>query len=340
MHTLLLALLLSALGQDAKPPAPPSETCAIEKVVDADTIHVKRKGAIEKLRLLSVDAEEKFSSFTEASGTKPATVFGEESAQWARTFFAGLAKEGETPSVGLLFPNGREQRDVYGRLLCHVLLPDGTDFNLLLVERGISPYFNKYGNDEIRHADFVAAQARAQEHALGIWNPQTNRAQTQGAPEARRPYDKLLPWWNARAAAIDAFRARQKADPDHAIDAEWPPSLERGAATSAKDDVEVFGSIERLFDEDSGDWTVLMRSGEKERALRVRIPKSARGAFAKLELERLNDEFRQNYVIVRGKLRDTGRGFEMRCSDPEAWRLAGPEPVLPKPAPTPAGADR
>ena len=63
--------------------------------------------------------------------------------------------------VGLAFPDGVEANDVYGRLLCHVILADGTDFNLKLVELGKSPYFNKYGNSRICHDEFVATQAAA-----------------------------------------------------------------------------------------------------------------------------------------------------------------------------------
>src|SRR6185369_6915200 len=110
-----------------------------------------------------------------------------------------LGKDGESPKIGLLFPGGVEQRDVYGRLLCEVILPDGTNYDLMLVKLGKSPYFNKYGNDQVDHAAFVAAQKKAQEEKLGIWNPKANEPETKGAPSAKRPYAELLPWWDARA---------------------------------------------------------------------------------------------------------------------------------------------
>ena len=181
-------------------PTVPSELFDVEKVVDGDTVHILRNGKLEKLRLSCVDTEEKFAT-NSTDPTKPSTVFGEECAQWAMEFFAALAKPGEKPKVGLKFAGDREERDVYGRLLCHLILPDGRNFNLLLVELGKSPYFNKYGNDLVCHELFVAAQSRARNAKRGIWDSQVNVPKTEGARSAKRPYEQLLPWWDARAEA-------------------------------------------------------------------------------------------------------------------------------------------
>jgi len=296
----------------------------IERVVDGDTIHVRRAGRIEKLRLLSVDTEERLGRGHASSPTKPQTVFGEESAIWAEELFAGLGKDGEKARIGLVFPDGVEARDVYGRLLCHVRLPDGTDYNLLLVKLGRSPYFNKYGNDVADHAAFVAAQEAARREKIGIWNPATNEAQTPGAPSAKRPYDRLLPWWNARARAVDAYRARARQSPDAVADAEDPASLARAALSGHE--VDVFGEIDRLFDESDGSRTVLFRSSDKDHALRVRIPLSAREAHDAFSWSSVTRDFRQNYVWVRGRVESGERGFSMRSSGVDRWRLAGPEP--------------
>src|SRR5262245_41079351 len=120
-------LALSVLCQ-AEAELVPEVTVEVVKVVDGDTLDVRLEGEVVPLRLLSVDTEEKLSGRPLASPTKPQTVFGEETAQWAREFFAAL---GRPARIGLAFPEGR-RRDPYGRLLCHVLLPDGRDFNLLL----------------------------------------------------------------------------------------------------------------------------------------------------------------------------------------------------------------
>ena len=301
-----------------------TEPLEVVRVVDGDTLHVRRDGKVEKLRLLHVDTEERMKSDVQGSATKPKTVFGEECALWAQQFFAGLGRDGAPARISLWFPDGAEERDVYGRLLCHAILPDGRDYNLMLVELGKSPYFNKYGNSEV-HERFVSAQAKAREQQIGIWNPATNRPATPGAPSAVRPYADLLPWWDARAAAVDAFRARLAKDPGQVFDAVRPDSLARAA--EAGGEVDVFAEVGEVFEEAGGDRTVLMRSGDRDAALRVRIPQAARAKHDALDLEGLASEMRQNYVWVRGRVSRTARGFEIVGDDPARWKRAGPEPA-------------
>jgi len=309
------------------------QTCEIVRVVDGDTLHVLCDGKLEKLRLLSVDTEEKQLG-NPSSPSKPETPFGEACAQWAQDYFASFAQPGENPRVQLRFPSEHEERDIYGRLLCHVIAPDGTDFNLLLVERGKSPYFNKYGNSRIAHDEFVAAQAAARAARLGIWNPRTNMLPRVGAPAARRPYDELLPWWQARAEALEAFDARRRIEPDKWIAADDPDALERMASRGAE--VNVFGSIDRIFDEDDGSRTLLFRTPDREHALRVRIPRDDRRAHAALELERSLDEFQQNYLYVRGVVRHDRDAFDLISPGPSAIRRAQPSPAEVAQLPLPA----
>ncbi len=228
------------------------------------------------------------------------------------------------------FPGGREQRDNYGRLLCHILLPDGRDYNLMLVREGKSPYFNKYGNDELCHAAFVEAQASAREKQLGIWNPATNQPAQADQPSAKRPYAELLPWWSQRALAIDGFRARKAREADKLFATEDAAGLARAAQGEAE--VEVFGEVMKLYGEQSGDQTVVLRGSDNDHALRVRIPAGARKAHEALEFEKLSSEFHQNFVYVRGRVRDTGRGFELVSDAPERWKIADASAAAPAPA--------
>jgi endonuclease YncB( thermonuclease family) len=329
----LLALLPAGTGlalprQEGALAAPaatrPATLHEVVKVVDGDTLHVLRGEKVEKLRLLSVDTEEKFMPGMQSSASKPQTVYGEETMLWAIDFFEQFRGEDGKIRVGLRFPGGREEYDVYGRLLCHVLLEDGTDFNLLLVELGKSPYFNKYGNSRICHEDFVAAQRRARRNLLGIWDPRTNLPESEDVPDARRPYGRLLPWWSARAEAIDDFRRRSGAAPGRVLSAEDGDALEAALASEAE--VEVFGTPDRFFDEDDGSLTVLMRTSDRQRALRVSIPAASRGAFEAFDLEGLASEYRQNYAYVRGRVTRGPRGFRITTPDPAAWRRAGREP--------------
>lgn len=324
------------LGPPVWTPGVPEELFDVIKVVDGDTIHIERNGKIDKLRFLSVDTEEKITGNSYSSRTKPQTVYGEECTHWAKDFFAALAEEGTPPRVGILFPDGKEDLDIYGRLLCHVILPDGRDFNLLLVEEGRSPYFNKYGNSRLCHAAFVAAQHRARSAGIGIWDPATNRAASPDAPSVRRPYAELLPWWQARAEAIDLFRERRAATPLTLLDAEDADALAAAMAaasadTDARHEIEVFCQIDRLFEEKNGDRTILFRATDRSRALRARIPASLREAHAALDLEGCRAEFRQNYLYLRGTLTPGPRGLEIISRSPDQWRAAGPEPAPAQP---------
>lgn len=296
-----------------------SEPCEVAEVIDGDTIHVTLDGKLEKLRLLSVDCEEKIVSGMPSSESKPQTVFGSETALWAKAFFADLAEEDGKTRVRLAFPDGRRERDVYGRLLCHVLLRDGTNFNVRLVREGWSPYFDKYGRDALCHDDFVAAQGEAREKKLGIWNPATNAPAAEGAPSAKRPYEKLLPWWNARALAVEEFRRASAEDAERKLAAEDLGALD-AAIERASFPVEVFGEPARFFDESDGSLTVLFRSSDRSRALRVRIPADRRAAHEELALPRLLEDYQQNYVWVSGTLTRGSRGPELVSTDPAQWR--------------------
>jgi endonuclease YncB( thermonuclease family) len=326
--TLALGLLATSAQKADSKAKVDAEWVELDRVVDGDTIRVRRHDRSESLRLISVDTEERLGPGHPASATKPQTVFGEETALWAEKLFAGLGKDGARPKVGLVFPGGVEKRDAYDRLLCHVLLPDGSDYNLMLVKLGKSPYFNKYGNDPIDDPAFSAAQRSARQEKLGIWDPATNAPKTPGAPSAKRPYPELIAWWNARSIAVESWRKRSAAVPA-SVDAEDPDALERAALSG--EEVDVFGELERIFEETNGDRTVLFRHGEKRPALRVVIPEAAREAYRTLDLDLATREFRQNYVWVHGRICRGARGYEMRSGGPDLWRRAGPEPALPPP---------
>lgn len=306
--------------------APAAERYEIVDVVDGDTIRVSIDGAVEKLRLLSVDTEEKISGRPSLTPDKPETVFGQETTIWARRFFAELASDGRPARIGLRFPGGRRHRDAYGRLLCHVILPDGRDFNVLLVRLGKSPYFNKYGNSLIAHAELVAAQAEARAARRGIWDPRTNVPADPEAPSARRAYERLLPWWQARADAVEGYRRRHAADPDHVLSAEEPDDLVAALERGPGRELEVFGEIERFFEEEDGSLTALLRSDGERLAVRAVLPRTLRNGELERRLRESTLELRQNYLYVQGRLVRGPRGARIILSGPRDLRPAGPEP--------------
>ncbi|MEZ6021720.1 MAG: thermonuclease family protein [Planctomycetota bacterium] len=301
----------------------PTELFRVTRVVDGDTLWIDRYGKQEKLRLLSVDTEEKFVPGNQYSDTKPYTWFGNECAAWTRGFFAPRNPDQEEVLVGLSFPQNIEARDVYGRLLCHVVTEEGIDFNLLLVRRGMSPYFNKYGNSRICHERFLAAQKKARAAGLGIWNPQAH-------PDGNhRPYDRLLPWWNVRAQAVEDFRVKSTAEPLRFVNSEEPEALE-AALKNGPSRITTLGIIDKIFDEEDGSKTVLMRSGDRKRSLRIVVAKGDWPAMEKADLLGSMEEFRQNYLLVDGTLETGPRGFYLTGTHPADWRRAGPEPAEPQ----------
>lgn len=308
-------------------PGRPKQLFEVVKVVDGDTIHIERDGKIDKLRLLSVDTEEKLSG-QPYNPAKPETLYGEETKLWAQDLFAGLAGADGKTRVGVLFPEGVEEYDMYGRLLCHVVLPDGTDYNLQLVREGRSPYFMKYGYSQICHAAFEAAEAAARAEELGVWNPEVNKPANAADPWHKRDYDEVVPWWRARAEAIQAFRTSKASAPDSVFSSEDEDGLAAGVEASKQNDypVSVFGAVERTFDEADGSLTVLFRALEGKTAFRAHIPAELRPEYAALELEERSEAGRQNYLVVAGQLERGPRGFDIWATDKFSLRLAGPEP--------------
>jgi micrococcal nuclease len=303
----------------------PTELFEVVKVVDGDTIHVLRNGKVEKLRLLSVDTEEQISGGSaNPNSTKPPTVFGEECALWAREYFAGLHQQDGKTRVGLAFPHGVEKHDAFGRLLCDVILPDGTNYNLMLVEKGKSPYFDKYGWSETDHEAFVAAQKSAQAQKIGIWDPHTNAPTTPGVPAAKRPYDKLVPWWDARAVAVDAFRHASAKKDANVVDAEDPKAL--AAAVQSGDRVRIFGEIGAVKDQPDGAVQVDFRATSRNQALVVIVPPSALKQAWSFDLRAAAQEFHQNYVWLDARIvKGPGTSFRATAEEAKDWKLAGPE---------------
>ena len=119
----------------------------------------------------------------------------------------------------------------------------------------------------------------------------------------------------------------RETDPMRYVDAGAPDQLE--ATTRSKSpspaEVEVFGAPDRIFNEKDGSQTVLFRTSDRGRALRVRIPKEAVSSHAELDLANISEELRQNYVWVTGEMSWTGRGYEIISQNPQIWRIADPQ---------------
>lgn len=125
------------------------EPCTLIEVTDGDTIKVKWKNEICKIRLLRINTPEKEKiGYTDATRALEELVHGKS-----------LYLEFEDP--------GTYNRDVYNRLLAYVHAED-TNTNIEMVRLGWSNYWTKYGKGKYEKA-FINAEKQAQKKKQGMW---------------------------------------------------------------------------------------------------------------------------------------------------------------------------
>jgi len=142
-------------------------------IVDGDTIDIDYKGTQERVRLLCVDTPESVHP-----DKKRNIPMGEIASDYTKKRLSGK-------SVGIELES--KTRGKYGRLLAYVLV-DGQNFNIELVQQGLSPYYTKYGQSEKYDKDFREAEISARDKKLNIW----------GDPELKRKYLRMKSKWGQR----------------------------------------------------------------------------------------------------------------------------------------------
>ena len=124
------------------------------RVVDGDTLHVRRDGRDVTIRLIGIDAPE-----VGWYGDR-AECFGARAGR-----FASAILDGER--VRLEFDE--ERLDPYDRTLAYVYLDDGRMVNVVLVRRGFARVTIYPPND--RHEGRLrAAQDAARDRGAGLWS--------------------------------------------------------------------------------------------------------------------------------------------------------------------------
>ena len=239
------------------------------RAIDGDTIRVFLPGAAkdESVRILSVDTEESFSM----SSTKPVTPWGKEAKSYCRKFFRGVS------TVTLEFPDNspldealRIHRGSFGRLLVYVWREaDGIDYSEILIRKGFSPYYMKYG-----HAHFAGHRARyeraerlAQCDGLGIWD----MTGTVNGGTRYNNYALLKSWWNIRADAIEEFRKVQRVGDTSVLtpDRDYDRIVELSKTTDQTHVVTVFTKVSDLR---VGETYASISIGQRNRPMSVYIP--------------------------------------------------------------------
>lgn len=140
----------------------------VTHVVDGDTIHVRRDGRDDKVRLLGINAPET------GDGRRAVQCFGQEAKARLREHLAGRR-------VYLATDPTADTRDRYGRLLAYVWRDDGLFANLAMLSDGFA---NEYTFDRPYHhrALFRAAARAAREANRGLWAPDTCDGDFDAAP--------------------------------------------------------------------------------------------------------------------------------------------------------------
>jgi micrococcal nuclease len=124
----------------------------VANVIDGDTIKVNIDGNLESVRLIGIDAPE-----------LPDDCFAREAKSKANRTLLGQ-------QVKLEADKSQDNRDVYGRLLRYVFLPDGTNFNQLLIAEGYALEFTFIEPYNLQ-AEFKKSQAAAKKSQSGLWSP-------------------------------------------------------------------------------------------------------------------------------------------------------------------------
>ena len=155
---------VSLLKRQPKPPKIKKEYAAtIDRVVDGDTIHLKKSVlGTTKVRFVNMDTPETYHK-PKNELDQNQLRFGQKAADYLNT----LLSSGDKVTLKI----GPEAKDDYGRLLAQVKTKKGVNTNLELVKKGYAPtYFISPVGDEKDYQMFQKAVKEAKEKGLGIWN--------------------------------------------------------------------------------------------------------------------------------------------------------------------------
>lgn len=139
-------------------------TYSVTSVTDGDTIKVNINGTIETLRIIGLDTPET------VDPRKPVQCFGQEASNKAKELLTGKM-------VTLESDSSQGDRDIYGRLLRYVFLPDGTDFGKYMIGHGYAHEYT-YNTPYKYQSEYKNVQANAKANNLGLWSPETCNGNT------------------------------------------------------------------------------------------------------------------------------------------------------------------
>lgn len=127
----------------------------IDHFIDGDTIAVSMNGKAQSVRLIGVDTPETHKPNT------PVQCFGEAAAAFTKQAISN-------GRVRLVADPMSDNRDVYGRLVRYVYLPDGRNLDELLIQSGNGFAYLHFPFG--KSAQFAADQQTAQAKGTGLWS--------------------------------------------------------------------------------------------------------------------------------------------------------------------------
>ncbi len=128
-------------------------------LIDADTLMVKENGKIKLVQLIGADAPE----LTGPLQGHQCLDF--QSLSGAAAYF----KSGR--DIRLTIDGMAGEKDIYGRELRYVYLPNGDLYNEKLIKDGLARESNPQNADYKMKNDFLKAQDEAKAHGTGLWDP-------------------------------------------------------------------------------------------------------------------------------------------------------------------------
>ncbi len=146
----------------------------VDHFIDGDTISVKMNGKPQTVRFIGVDTPETHKPNT------PVQCYGELAAAYTK---AEISQHGN--KVRLQADPQSDNRDVYGRLVRYVFLPNGQLLDALLVQNGYGFAYTYY--PFTKSADFARDQDQAQSAHKGLWS-------------SCRPYQETNGRWQTESA--------------------------------------------------------------------------------------------------------------------------------------------
>jgi micrococcal nuclease len=128
-------------------------------MIDPDSLLVKENGKLKIVQLIGADSPE-------LTGSQKGRQCGDYMALSGAAAYFKTNRE-----INLAIDGKAGEKDVYGRELRYIYLPDGALYNEKLLKDGFAKESNPQNADYKYKNDFLKAQEDAKAEGTGIWDP-------------------------------------------------------------------------------------------------------------------------------------------------------------------------